>query len=249
MAPQEVDSSLSSSSLPDRTSTQPIPPSPTTRFSAFLSRFTRTTDDALPLLELVKEMRSAMKSMQVNHESMRVQLEAVSGKVKVLEEKHDELLRENKELRKKLETVPSPSLTNVTPSLIPSSPIPVIAPSSARTILAPPRMNSSSESDVRAIVETVERERAVVIYGLPEYTSWSASQRAENDKGLVLDVLNHLGVQAVPTAVFRMPASGPPDPKGRLTKAWPGMDASLVDKGREGVFGRSPIHVRFSRHE
>ncbi|KAF8366224.1 hypothetical protein PRIPAC_84053 [Pristionchus pacificus] len=218
MAPQEVDSSLSSSSLPDRTSTQPIPPSPTTRFSAFLSRFTRTTDDALPLLELVKEMRSAMKSMQVNHESMRVQLEAVSGKVKVLEEKHDELLRENKELRKKMETVPSPSLINPTPSLIPSSPIPVIVPSTARTILAPPRMNSSSESDVRAIVETVERERAVVIYGLPEYTSWSPSQRAENDKGLVLDVLNHLGVQAVPTAVFRMPASGPPDPKGRLTK-------------------------------
>ncbi|KAF8368541.1 hypothetical protein PRIPAC_86370 [Pristionchus pacificus] len=186
MAPQEVDSSLSSSSLPDRTSTQPIPPSPTTRFSAFLSRFTRTTDDALPLLELVKEMRSAMKSMQVNHESMRVQLEAVSGKVK------------------KLETVPSPSLTNVTPSLIPSSPIPVIAPSTARTILAPPRMNSSSESDVRAIVETVERERAVVIYGLPEYTSWSSSQRAENDKGLVLDVLNHLGVQAVPTECQRV---------------------------------------------
>ncbi|GMS88844.1 hypothetical protein PENTCL1PPCAC_11019, partial [Pristionchus entomophagus] len=71
---------------------------------------------------------------------------------------------------------------------------------------------------VREIVEDVERERAVVIYGLPEFASMPTPNRALNDRAQVMDVLNHLGIQAVPTAVFRMPVNGAPDPRGRLLK-------------------------------
>ncbi|GMS92205.1 hypothetical protein PENTCL1PPCAC_14380 [Pristionchus entomophagus] len=218
MALSEVTHSVSTCSLPD--SRTPQPQSPAARFSSFITRFTKSTDDAIPLLDLVRAMKVSMDAMNVKIESMESSNRAVSHRVSELEKSHERLWDENRRLReqlieKKPVTLPLPSQTPA-----PSAPkhSETLAPTEPLSPIQPKMILQNCESRMRDVVEDVERERAIVLYGLPEFASMPPPNRALNDRAQVMDILSHLGIQAVPTSVFRMPVGGAPDSKGRLLK-------------------------------
>lgn len=69
-------------------------------------------------------------------------------------------------------------------------------------------MSTSNVVDPHAAHETVEMSRAVVIGNVPESRSESPVQRAEHDFHSVSCIVNSLGVECKPTAVYRMGTVG-----------------------------------------
>ena len=63
----------------------------------------------------------------------------------------------------------------------------------------------------------MERQRSVVLIGLPESTKAKATERAADDEQTVRNVLDELDVECLPQAVYRL---GKPDPakKGSIFK-------------------------------
>ncbi|GMT21367.1 hypothetical protein PFISCL1PPCAC_12664, partial [Pristionchus fissidentatus] len=102
-------------------------------------------------------------------------------------------------------STPTISVLPSTPASIPlpsTLPLPILA--SQPTRAANESQNGMTETMVLDLVESVERGRAIVIYGIPEFPHLLAAQRDHSDWSAVAAIMNHLGVSGKPTHVFRM---------------------------------------------
>lgn len=80
----------------------------------------------------------------------------------------------------------------------------------------PPSHMVASNDMIQNSLHEFERRRSVVIYGIPELSSFSATDRALHDLSHVTSILSHLDVECLPCSVYRM---GKPKVNGsRLVK-------------------------------
>lgn len=66
--------------------------------------------------------------------------------------------------------------------------------------------------------EDEQRQRCVVISGLPESNQAKATKRAQEDHDAVLEILDAAEIEVLPKAVYRMPLNKQPGNKPRLIK-------------------------------
>lgn len=107
---------------------------------------------------------------------------------------------------------------------------------------------SVTSPDPFVICETVERDRAVVLGNVTESSSHNPVTRNEEDHFRVRQIFNSLGVEAQPTAVFRMGAVGTRPrllkailPSSRLQKQVVKRAPWLRDSGFRGVWLRESL--------
>ena len=112
----------------------------------------------------------------------------------------------------------TPNLSSLPPPLSSSLPLPSLSGSSASSRL-PPSSFAHSLPYSSASYEDYLRERSLVISGVSESLAASSVDRAESDLSSVKSILATLGIETIPTSVFRMgvPSSASP-PLPRLLK-------------------------------
>lgn len=129
----------------------------------------------------------------------REQLKSVKELCDKINEENVALRSENLKLRQLLQSQDSHVNPHVSSSPAQSSQTP--------PVVSPPSYNQEQD---------LERARSIVLSGVPESSSMSAIERASNDLKFVHSVLDHLNVECLPCAVYRM---GKPDVKhSRLIK-------------------------------
>lgn len=71
------------------------------------------------------------------------------------------------------------------------------------------------ELSIKQYLQEERQAHSIVITGLPESTSPKATQRAKEDMEKVLDIMDAVGVECLPTATYRMggPAANPGRPR------------------------------------
>ena len=80
------------------------------------------------------------------------------------------------------------------------------------TNIAPPPIECARDAAAEAL-EDEARRRSLVIDGLPESTAATPSVRVAEDSGAVTALLDELGVEAQPLAVYRMGKASPTRPR------------------------------------
>lgn len=121
----------------------------------------------------------------------REQLKSVKELCDKINEENVALRSENLKLRQLLQSQDSHVNPHVSSSPAQSSQTP--------PVVSPPSYNQEQD---------LERARSIVLSGVPESSSMSAIERASNDLKFVHSVLDHLNVECLPCAVYRM---GKPD--------------------------------------
>lgn len=173
----------------------------------------------------IDEIWIAIKKLQEKERQHTLELNLMKSDNVTLRSENGEMKKVITKLTNELSALKSSQITT-NPNALPADKVIPTAPDPSILSHPPPNHfgmggneKEMTKATVLELIESVERRRAVVFYGIPEFPDLPAAGRDTSDWSAVASILSYLDISGKPTHIFRMgsgPRAGPRN--GRLLK-------------------------------